>query len=198
MIGLTTNRKNTNHKIIKMKKTILSLAALSISAVVLINCANAQTTNSNSGIADSKSMEISFAFGEVTLINSNSENLNAINTKAVRNFGKNYKTAITEKWYQVSNGYLARFVVNGNDNMAAYDLKGRWKFTISYYDEKKLPVEVRSAIKSTYYDYSITQVEEIHIEDKIIYFVHMQDDNTWKNVRICNGEMEVAEDFNKK
>jgi hypothetical protein len=71
------------------------------------------------------------------------------------------------------------------------------KFTISYYDEKKLPDEIRSIVKSTYYDYSITCVEEIHIDSKIIYIVHMQDDKTWKNVRICDGEMEIVEDFDK-
>jgi hypothetical protein len=180
-----------------MKKTILFLATLCISATAAINSTNAQTVKSNSEIADSKSLEISFAFGEATMINSSSENLNAINTKAVRNFDKNYKTVINENWYEVSNGYLAKFTSNGNDNMAAYDRKGHWQFTISYYDEKKLPAEVRATVKSTYYDYSITRVEEIHIDDKIIYLVHMQDDNTWKNVRICNGEMEVAEDFNK-
>src|SRR5260221_3142518 len=150
-----------------MKKTTLSLASFCILATLAINVAKAQTTN-KSGIADSKSMEISFAFGEVTLINSSSENLNAINTKAVRDFDKNYKAVTDEKWYKVSNGYLARFASNGNENMAAYDLKGHWRFTISYYDEKKLPDEVRATVKSIYYDYSITRVEEIHVDDKII------------------------------
>jgi hypothetical protein len=38
----------------------------------------------------------------VTLINSSSENPNAIINKAVRDFGKNYKIATDEKWYKVS------------------------------------------------------------------------------------------------
>ena len=179
-----------------MKKTTLSFTALCIFATLAITGAKAQTMN-KSEITDSKSIEISFAFEEVTMINSSYENLNAINTKAVRDFGKNYKIATDEKWYKVANGYLAKFASNGNDNMAAYDSKGRWKFTISYYDEKKLPDEIRSIVKSTYYDYSITRVEEIHIDNKIIYIVHMQDDKTWKNVRICDGEMEIVEDFDK-
>lgn len=181
-----------------MKNTILSFAVLSITATAAISGANAQTVKNYSEIADSKSMEISFALGEAILINSSSENLNAINTKAVRNFEKNYKAAVDEKWYSVSNGYLAKFAANGNDNMAAYDLKGRWMFTISYYDEKRLPDDVRATVKSTYYDYIITRVEEIHIDGKIIYIVHMQNDDTWKNVKVCNGDMELAEDFNKK
>jgi len=181
-----------------MKNTVLSFAALCVTTTAAISGVNAQTVKNYSEFGDSKSMEISFALGEVTLINSKSENLNAINTKAVRNFGKNYKAVVDEKWYSVSNGYLAKFEANGNDNMAAYDLKGRWIFTISYYDEKKLPDEVRATVKSTYYEYSITRVEEIHIDDKIIYLVHMQDENTWKNIKVCNGDMEVAEDFNKK
>ena len=82
--------------------------------------------------------------------------------------------------------------------MAAYDLKGHWRFTISYYDEKKLPDEVRATVKSIYYDYNITRVEEIHVDDIIMYLVHMQDENTWKILKIADREMSIVEDFNKK
>ena len=71
-------------------------------------------------------------------------------------------------------------------------------FTIIYYDEKKLPPEVRAIGKSTYYDYSITRVDEIHVNSQIIYQVHMQDENTWKNIRVCDGSIEVVEDYNKR
>src|SRR5882724_8810325 len=102
-----------------MKKITLSFAVLFISAVT-INSVNAQTEKNNVGIADTKYMQISLPFGDATFINSSSENLNTINTKAARDFYKNYKVATDEKWYKVSNGYFARFSSNNNENMVAY------------------------------------------------------------------------------
>jgi len=39
-------------------------------------------------------------------------------------------------------------------------------------------------------------VQQIQMEPS--YLVHMQDSTTWKNVLVCNGEMVVVEDFDKK
>ena len=181
-----------------MKEIILAFATLFISAAPLFNGVKAQPANSNLGNAVERYMEVSFSFGVPTSINSSSGNLNTVNIKAVRDFTRNFKSVTDEKWYKVSNGYLARCMFNGIENMAAYDLKGNWKFTIRYYDEKILPEEVRAIVKGDYYDYSITCVEEIHIDGKTIYQVHMQDNHTWKNVRICDDVLEVEEDFNKK
>ena len=84
--------------------------------------------------------------------------------------------------------------------MVTYNRIGDWQYTIVNYDEKKLPEDIRAMVKSTYYDYAITQVEEIvqQIQNEPSYLIHMKDDKTWKNVLVCNGEMVVVEDYDKQ
>lgn len=122
----------------------------------------------------------------------------SINTKAIRNFKKTFRNVADEKWYVLSNGYVVQYTADSIKNIVVYDKKGNNAFSIAYYGEKQLDPEVRSIVKTTYYDYLITKVEEIHAEGKTIYLVHMQDENTWKNVRVCDGEMELLDNFNKK
>jgi hypothetical protein len=182
-----------------MKKQILIVVVLCILTSTFITNVYAQSSSSSTlGTGITNYMEVSFLFGSPVSIAPGYGNINAINAKAVRNFYRDFKEASDEKWYKVSNGYIARFVSQGNESMAAYNTKGKWMFTINYYDENKLPDEIKGIVKGTFYDYSITRVEEIHTEDKTIYMIHMQDESTWKNVRVCDGEMEIAENFNKK
>ena len=181
-----------------MKNRILTFVVICIFAMVTFKDVNAQIMRNSNGVSDAKYLEISVSFGAATLINAGSETINTINTRVVRDFVKNYRDVFDEKWYKVSNGYIAKFVRNGLENMAAYNTSGHWMFTIIYYDEKKLPPEVRAIVKSTYYDYSITRVDEIHVNSQIIYQVHMQDENTWKNIRVCDGSIEVVEDYSEQ
>jgi hypothetical protein len=53
-------------------------------------------------------------------------------------------------------------------------------------------------VKSNYYDYTITVVQEITLHSQTIYLVHMQDETTWKVLKVADGEMSIIEDFNKR
>jgi hypothetical protein len=58
--------------------------------------------------------------------------------------------------------------------------------------------DIRAQVKSTYYDYTITLVEEIEqINNPLVYLVHLADASTWKIVSVCDGEMETVQDFRK-
>jgi hypothetical protein len=53
-------------------------------------------------------------------------------------------------------------------------------------------------IKSQYYDYKITLVEEIVQTLKpLVYVVHMEDATSLKNIRVSEREMEVIEEYKK-
>jgi len=45
--------------------------------------------------------------------------------------------------------------------------------------------------------YFTQMVEEIKAHQQTVYLVHMQDEFTWKILRISDGEMSIIEDFNK-
>src|SRR5258706_2746793 len=139
---------------------------------VMPNRSDAQTMDRNPINVESKSLSAAMKLTE----DSKSEiaeisYVNDVNQKAMRDFKKTFKDVNTEKWYSIKNGFLAEFSLNATKNRVVYDKKGNWKFTVSYYDAKNLPAEIRVIVRPVYYDYTISRVEEVHTENKIIYIV---------------------------
>jgi hypothetical protein len=78
-----------------------------------------------------------------------------------------------------------------------HDKKGRLLYSVKRYSESQLPKEIRSLVRSQYYDYNIAGVEEITIPgvEKSIYIVHLEDETTLKIVKVTDGEMEVTASY---
>jgi hypothetical protein len=125
--------------------------------------------------------------------------LNDISTTASRDFVKRYDNALDAKWYKVPDGWIAKCTLDNHKASVAYDRHGNWVYTMKTYAENKMPRDVRAIVKSTYYDYQIVVVQEI-LKGKypVVYVVHLQDSTCWKNVRVCEGEMEIIEEYQKR
>jgi hypothetical protein len=165
---------------------------------VMPNRAHTQTLARNPVDIKSESLSAAMKLTE----NSNNEiaeitYVNEVNQKAMHDFKKTFKDVENEKWYLIKNGFLAEFSLNTTKNRIVYDKKGNWKYTVSYYDEKNLPAEIRAIVKPVYYDYSISRIEEVHADDQIIYIVHVQNASSLKTLRVCEGEMDLIQDFPK-
>jgi len=52
-------------------------------------------------------------------------------------------------------------------------------------------------VKREYYDATITLVTEVETYKETVTYVHLQDTETWKKVRVANGEMKLVENFKK-
>ena len=183
-----------------MKKIFLVIAAGFIPAMTLIGVAHAQNSKNTLLIRDAKFLQTPIAGSPAGVVNPEgkvSNNMINISSRAVRNFEKSYRGVTNAQWFEMKYGFTASFKLDGDVNRIYYDKRGNWIATIKCYDEKKMPHDVRATVKSIYYDYRITSVDEIRTGDKIVYLVHMQDATTWKNVKVCDGEMEVTAEFNK-
>ena len=128
-----------------------------------------------------------------------SEYLNNIHIKAMRDFLKRNKTAFDAEWFTIAGGYEVRYTGHNNSKCrSVYNCNGAFVYSIKQYSEDQLPRDVRSIVKSTYYDYTILLVEEIEQpREPVAYLVHMQDDTTLKNVTVCDGAMEVKEEYKR-
>ena len=84
-----------------------------------------------------------------------------VNSKAIRNFARFYKSISDEKWYEIPDALMATFTIKDIDYRDDYDKKGNWLHTMRTYDENKLPADIRHLVKSSYYDYNIMFVQEI-------------------------------------
>jgi len=127
-------------------------------------------------------------------INNNSE----VNSKILKNFYRSYGEKPGAKWSKTDNGFAVSFKNNNMNTNVYYKNSGSVEYKINYYFEDQLPKDVRHIVKSNFYDYSITQVSEVHKNGSIGYFVKIEDKYFIKTVRVLNEEWEVVESLVKK
>ena len=131
-------------------------------------------------------------------MNSYTKTLYTIHIRAVRNFKQVYQHIQNETWFPIPNGYKARFEEQGVRHDIVYDKRGNWLYTIRQYAEDQLNTDIRAQIKTIYFDYTITLVEEIERPLKpLVYVVHMEDKYTIKNIRYVDKEMETVLEVKK-
>jgi hypothetical protein len=126
--------------------------------------------------------------------------INKVHVKAMRDFLKRDQTATNTDWMVIEKGYVVKYTGKNNSRCrTVYSSRGDFLYTIRQYYENVMPRDIRGIVKSQYYDYTITVVDEIEERMKpLVYVVHLQDSTTLKNVRVCDREMEVIEEYKKK
>jgi len=143
--------------------------------------------------ANSKSVSspfTKFGFGE--------KKANAFNLKAIRDFVKTYNEINNNEWFFAENGTSTSTFTNDEiETQVAYDSKGNRMYILRIYKENKLAKDIRDRVKREYYDAIITLVKELHTYDGLFIYVHLQDKDNLKVIRITNGIMELVETINK-
>lgn len=117
----------------------------------------------------------------------------AVNTTALRNFLKSNPQAEDVKWSLENNYYFVHFRTGNVKQKSVYNRKGNEVYSLKMYTEHHLPKSIRASVKSIYYDYLITTVEELKVRGNVIYLVHLHDRTYWKTVRVCEGQLEEIE-----
>jgi hypothetical protein len=184
-----------------MKKTIIALAAIYISVVAFTYRVSAQGYNNVIAFTDTKAFASSLPIAAYFYDSSSSStvaDLKTINSKAIKDFTAKFGAGLNEYWFKVSDGFVSNFRVDGFLNRVYYDRKGRWQFTVKAYAENKLPTDIRAIVKSTYYDYKITMVEEVRSTDRLVYIIHQEDPKHIMKLRIFeDGELDIMENFDR-
>ena len=81
-----------------------------------------------------------------------------------------------------------------------YDKKGELLYTVYRYDARELSKEVKSALKTNYSDFDIAGVEEVKATGHAnsTYFVHVQNGNSLKLVRVYRSKPELVKEYNRR
>ena len=123
--------------------------------------------------------------------------LNDVNIKAVRDFVKNFKHVEHEKWYRISDGFVASFTQDSIQMKVFYGKKGRRHCVLSAFRENQVPNEIRSAIKSKYYDYDIIVAYEIKFGNDSSYIAKIETATSLKIIQLLNGEIQLKANYIK-
>jgi len=165
-----------------MKKLLM---ATGITIMLLSGCAYSQQSGH-------------LAAANVKPLRPQNQYLNDINVRAMRDFVSRYGDVADAIWHTTRDGYVAVFFRDSVQHRVIYSHRGDLNFIMKYYEESRMARNVRAQVKSTYYDYKIFIIQEIESPNHpTIYIVNLQGDTDWKKVRLCQGEMEVMEEYTK-
>jgi hypothetical protein len=185
-----------------MKKILLALSFGFASIVALSNCSYAQNSAQPVAFNDSKAFKLSVrdmaALESFSTMGTYVPDEKKISTKAMKDFQTRFADANNAMWFSDNNGFVSYFVKDGYGDRVFYDKKGHWEYSLIFFGEDKLPRDVRAAIKSTYFDMSITLVEEVQTIDAKVYIVHLEDKSNIKILKVNEmGEYEILQDLTK-
>lgn len=122
---------------------------------------------------------------------------NDVNVNALRHFVKHFNDASSENWYATSDFVVALFTARDINYRVDYNIRnGNWIETFRTYSEAKMSPDLRQSVQSSYYDYTIFQVQEIEQPlHPVNYIVHLEGKAKLINLRIYNGEIEEEQNF---
>jgi hypothetical protein len=151
-----------------------------------------------SGCAFSQQGGHTLAAANVKTVKPKNQYINDINVRAMRDFVSRYGEVEDAKWHRSNDSFIAVFFRDSVQHRVIYSQRGDLCFVMKYYDESHMARNIRAQVKSTYYDYKIYIIQEIESPDHpTVYIVNLQGDTDWKKVRLCQGDMELMEEYNK-
>lgn len=122
-----------------------------------------------------------------------------VKARALTDFQVRFNDVSEVKWFSDNNGFTSYFMKDGFNDRAFYSKNGRWMFSVIYQTEKQLPKDIRAAIKSVYYDWNITVVEEVQSAQGKGYLVYLEDKSNIRILKVnAESEIEVMMDLLKQ
>jgi hypothetical protein len=179
-----------------MKKTILLLAAGCLSATLISGRATAQDTRNQDALAGAPTAKAHSLVPASNGSFATAADAGTVSGLALKDFKGRFNKGRDEQWYPTKTGFEVAFKQDGYTNRAYYNRKGKWQCAFTFYNEDRLPRDIRDIVKRSYYDFAIIVVEVIEIPDHKAYFVHLEDKTTHIIVRVSEeGEMDVYSEF---
>lgn len=182
-----------------MKKSIFIYVITFISSGTISYNACCQAVTNVAVFSNSGATTVTPGFNSALPANITDGYRNSINIKAVRDFVKHFSKATDVTWRKATDGfYFAVFINDSIQTRVVYKPNGSWNYTLRKYAENKMPGDVRTLVKSTFFDYTIIEVREITLmrdTEDTIYNILIKDGNNYKVLQIFNMEMVVVKDF---
>ncbi|HTL07786.1 MAG TPA: hypothetical protein VL307_06000 [Chitinophagaceae bacterium] len=114
-----------------------------------------------------------------------------------KSFASYFPGAYNSRFYKLNRDWLAKFVLDSQQNRALFTGKGQLLYHISYGYEKNLPEELRQQVKSVYYDYDITRAIKVTEGQRVVWVINVENSKELILLRLEDGEMESVEKLTK-
>lgn len=177
-----------------MKKLqIILSAAISVAAL----SANAQLLSAKLPATEAKA-DIAIPTAETGTANSAAIKFSKSGIKAASNFKKNFLDGSDVKWCVEEKVITASFNRDQVRTTVVYDKHGHWLRNMRIYNEAQMSPGLKATImRSRFRKYNITQVQEFLEDDLFFYVVHLENDRSYKQLTVYNGEINVLSQYDK-
>ena len=143
---------------------------------------------------------VNSAFAQIQLkeVTISSEPTKAIvSQKVSESFASLFKGAEAPKWFVADKNYVVDFILNNQVNKAEFTKNGRLVYHMAFGNEKQMPTDIRTIVKSKYFDFSINSTVKITYLEKSAWIVNIEDAEHFLVVRVVDGVMDVVEKIEK-
>jgi hypothetical protein len=112
-------------------------------------------------------------------------------------FASLFKGAEEPKWFVSDKNYVVDFILNNQINKAEFTSKGRLVYHMAFGNEKQMPVDIRTIVKSKYFDFAINSMVKINYEEQNAWIINIEDDQQFLVLRVVDGVMDVVDKIEK-
>jgi hypothetical protein len=127
------------------------------------------------------------------------ENIKMMNARIYQDLSKNFKGATEISATKADRMTFISCKVDGKMNRIVYSKNGKWQNTVTSYESDRLPEDIRGSIEYAYPRYSIFgSAIEVKVGSKTAYLVTIENNTSWKRIRMVDGEMDVYEEYQKQ
>ena len=112
-------------------------------------------------------------------------------------FASLFKGAEEPKWFVSDKNYVVDFILNNQINKAEFTSKGRLVYHMAFGNEKQMPVDIRTIVKSKYFDFAINSTVKVSYQEKSAWIVNIEDTEQFFVLRVVDGVMDVLDTIKK-
>lgn len=182
-----------------MKKYLFIKIVLFSSSLVFTGTGYAQ--NSSPTIKLDRKTLISSAERVVATENADNNtlaDLKSANAKLYNGFTSRFSSAYDILVFPLKKNVQITCMIDGISNRLLFSNDGKLLQTIRDYTPENLPKAISNLVRNSYPRYSIFGiVNEVTIGDATAHLVMIENKNSWKRVRVINGEIDVYEEYKK-
>jgi hypothetical protein len=122
----------------------------------------------------------------------------SVNEKVLAAFNNTFPDVKNVSWTSSGLSYQVNFKYKEVVTRITYDKNGTCLQTIRYYKGDQLPMLILTKVKSKFSKKQIFGVTELTTEDETSYYIILEDDKTWMNVKAdANGSLSIESKYKK-
>lgn len=118
-----------------------------------------------------------------------------VNENVTKAFTKQFKDAVSARWFKLDKNYLVKFISNDQKNNALYNKKGYLVYHISYMNGNGLPKDIEGLINAKYVDFTVLTAIHVEQDTRSIWMVNLKAGQEFILARVEEGEVEEIDRF---